>query len=330
MSISHALFHRAVLSLLVAVTVQYATDAAAQCDRACLENFVNRYLDSVIAHDPSLLPLATDVKYTENGQQLVPGDGLWNTASGRGSYNLYAADPEAGQAGFIGTIFEGGVPAILGLRLKTESGGITEIEAFVVRDEIEAASLDSIGTPHPRFVTAVPPAERAPRADLVRVANMYFTGLERDDGKGEYPFTDDCDRLEDGHYTTNHPSLPPGPGGAPRFDINAMGCKEQFELGFFAFVTRIRDRRFVVVDRERGLVFAFGFFDHAGNVRNVRLTNGMTFDPGVRSPFTWEIAELFKIENGLISQIQALYQEAPYGMNSGWSTWEEGLSNLPR
>ena len=330
MRISHVLFHRILILLLVAIAGNYTTNAAAQCDRACLESFVNRYLDSVIAHDPALLPLASNVKYTENGQRLRPGDGLWNTASGRGSYNLYVADPEAGQAGFIGTIREGGAFAILGLRLKVENGSVSEIESFVVRDEIEAASLDSIGTPNSRFVTAVPPGDRASRADLIRVSNMYFTGLERNDGKGVYPFTDDCNRLEDGHYTTNNPSVPAGPDGAPRFDIDTMGCKEQFELGFFAFVTRIRDRRFVVLDRERGLVFAFGFFDHAGNVRNVQLTNGISFDPGVKSPFTWEIAEVFKIENGLISQIQALYQEAPYGMNSGWSNWEEGLSREAR
>ena len=32
-------------------------------------------------------------------------------------------------------------------------------------------------------------------------------------------------------------------------------------------MTRIRDRRFVVVDPERGLAFAFGFFDHAAGKR---------------------------------------------------------------
>lgn len=47
---------------------------------------------------------------------------------------------------------------------------------------------------------------------------------------------------------------------------------------------------------------------------------------GVIRPWTWEIAELFKIENGLIRQIEAICQEVPYGMNSGWSSWEEGLS----
>ena len=106
-----------------------------------------------------------------------------------------------------------------------------------------------------------------------------------------------------------------------------MGCKAQFETGFFQFVTRIRDRRFVVVDQERGLVLAFVFFDHAGNILTVTLSNGKTIPIGVTRPWTWEIAEMFKVERGLIRQIEAVLGEVPYGMNSGWSSWEEGLSS---
>lgn len=63
---------------------------------------------------------------------------------------------------------------------------------------------------------------------------------------------------------------------------------------------------------------------------NVKLSNGMTVPIGVIRPWTWEIAELFKIENGLIRQIEAICQEVPYGMNSGWSSWKEGLSSQAR
>ena len=40
-----------------------------------------------------------------------------------------------------------------------------------------------------------------PRADLVRVANMYFSGMQLNDGKGKYPFADDCDRIENGGHS---------------------------------------------------------------------------------------------------------------------------------
>jgi len=70
-----------------------------RCDRTCLEAFVDRYLDAVVAHDPARAPLARAVRFTENGQLLPPGDGLWNTASARGPYELHVADPEAARSG---------------------------------------------------------------------------------------------------------------------------------------------------------------------------------------------------------------------------------------
>ena len=43
--------------------------------------------------------------------------------------------------------------------------------------------------------------------------------------------------------------------------------------------------------------------------------------------WTWQLAELFKVEKGKIHQIEAIMERAPYGMNSGWSNWEDGLSD---
>jgi hypothetical protein len=96
-------------------------------------------------------------------------------------------------------------------------------------------------------------------------------------------------------------------------------------------VWRIRDRRFVAVDRERGLVFAFGFFDHAlGKDRTFQTPTDRTVTGGPSQPWTWEIAELFKVEKGKLRQIEAVLDRAPYGMNSGWSNWEDGMSSRAR
>lgn len=60
----------------------------AETSRAELNGFVDRYLEALVAHDPSRLPLAPGAKFTENGQRLELGDGLWNTISARGTYSL--------------------------------------------------------------------------------------------------------------------------------------------------------------------------------------------------------------------------------------------------
>jgi hypothetical protein len=99
----------------------------------------------------------------------------------------------------------------------------------------------------------------------------------------------------------------------------------------FHYVTRIRDRRFVVVDTERGIAFAFVFFDNAaGEARNVTLRDGRKVVSGSSVPWTWQIAELFKIEKGRIGPVESVLHPVPYGMGSGWSTWEDQMSSQPR
>jgi hypothetical protein len=106
---------------------------------------------------------------------------------------------------------------------------------------------------------------------------------------------------------------------------------EQFRSGLLHFVSRIRDRRFVAVDEERGIVYAFGFFDHsAGATRTFTTPDGRSVTAGPVQPWTWQIAELFKVQKGKIHRIEALLHRSPYGMISGWSTWEQGMSDAAR
>ncbi len=157
--------------------------------------------------------------------------------------------------------------------------------------------VDRMAKPHAVFFETIPADKRPTREELIKTANYYFAGLQRNDGKGYYPFTSDCVRFENGTPTTRQE-----PGA----------CKKQFEESLKGIVSRIRDRRFVAVDRERGIVFAFGFFDHE------------------QINWTWQIAELFKIQDGEIRRIEAVFQRAPYGIPSGWSTYEQGMSEEPQ
>jgi hypothetical protein len=319
-----------------------ATIAAAQpaCDRQCLEGTVERYLDALVRHDPRAVPLAAAVRYTENGQRLTIGDGLWRSVRSKGKYRLIVADTEAQQVAFIGTLEEQnadpllGTPALIALRLKLVAGEITEAEQFIARNVDAAKRVEALGRPHRTFVQPVPPAERMSRAELIATANKYFTGMQQNDGKGDYPFADDCNRIENGTQTTNRPTpageLRPDPKTASNYSAQ-WSCREQFESGLLHFVTRIRDRRFVAVDPERGLVFSFVFFDHAaGETRNFTAATGRAVTAGPAQPWTWYIAELFKIENGLIRRIEATLERVPYGMTSGWSSWEDGMSDRAR
>lgn len=312
------------------VSVPAAAQSGAVCDRGCLEGFVEQYVDALVAHQPSRLPLAPTVKFTENGQRLELGDALWNTVTGRGIYKLHIADVEGGQIALMGTIREADTATVFVLRLKVVERKISEIETLVIRNKEAAESLDRIRSPRRVLLDAVPVSERMSRDELVRTANMYFSGLELNDGKGTYPFTDACARLENGSVTAGDPSSIVG-APAPAPNRTRMSCRQQFESGMFHYVTRIRDRRFTVVDRERGIAFAFVFFDNAsGDARNVTLSDGRRVVSGPSIPWTWQIAELFKIERGLIGPVESVLHPVPYGTVSGWSSWEDAMSSRPR
>jgi len=319
------------LSALMTAT-PLAAQSSDRCDRACLEQLLDRYVDALVAHDPSSVPAAHTVTFTENGQRLELGDGLWHTVTGKGGYTLPIADIEAGQAVLMGTIREAGVPTVFVLRLKVVARTITEIETIVIRNQMAAESLDRIGRPRQTLLAAVPAPERASRGELVRIANMYFSGIERNDGKGDYPIHETCARLENGSVTAGDPAAVPGyvaPATAARAPRSS--CLQQFQSGVFYYVTRIRDRRFVAVDPERGLAFAFAFFDNAsGDARNGTLADGRHVVSGPSVPWTWQIAEVFKIERGKIGPVESVLHQVPYGMGSGWSTWEDAMSSRPR
>jgi len=309
-----------------------STPVSRACDRACLESFVDQYMDALIAHDPKKLPLTPRLKMTENGQRLEPGDGFWRTATAKGTYRLFVDDPEQSTVAFLGTMREAGIPVAVAIRMKVANGQIPEIETFVVRNQEAAANLEKLGASTPSS------APKASRQELTRTVDLYFAGLEKNDGRGNYPFADDCNRFENGRQTTNNPNLrmaslfataPAGPGrggrGAPPppppdpSDAARLGCKEQFQSGYFHFVTRVRDRRVVSVDADRGLVFAFVFYDYAaGKSRAYKLADGQEVTNGPPRPWTWERAEVIQIDTGKIRQIQAIMEQVPYGMLSGW------------
>jgi len=320
-------------SVLLAVVLLGSTASAAlaqpatapACDRTCLQGYVDRYFQAMQSQEVSADLFAWGARFTENGVQLPLGhEGLWFGMSGRGTYSFYVPDVETQQVAFLGTLREGGGgrgggegnAVAIALRLKIVDAHITEIEQIVVRPETAlgrggrgggagagggrggdpgagstADRIEAIGQPHPVFAEVIPEGQRPSREELVRTANYYFTGLARNDGKGYYPFADDCERFENGSQATQ------------------TNCKRQFEDGtWIDVVSRIRDRRFVAVDRERGVVFAFVFFDHN------------------RINWTWQMAELFKVQNGLIRRVEAVFHRAPYGIPSGWSTYEQSIS----
>jgi hypothetical protein len=288
------------------------------CDRACLYDLVDRYLAALVRKDPAGVPWADRVMFTENNVVLEIGDGLWGTITGLGDYELKFADVAHGQVGFFGVVQETQDSSGYAMRMKIEDRRIAEVETIVIR----VADMGGIGggpnpfangkfEDKPILLEDVPVAQRRPRERLISVADGYFDTLQLNDGVLFTQFDKDCNRVENGVQTTNNPS-------ATLFAIARLGCEEQFRLGFYRYDDRLRARRFPLVDDERGLVLGAGFIDHSGRLGTYTLTDGTTVESPIRRPHSFCLLELFKIQDGKIRQIEAVFVNVPYHMPSPW------------
>jgi hypothetical protein len=277
-----------------------ARAADPSCDRACLEGFMNQYLDAMVAHDPSHLPVTPNVKFTEDDVVLKLGDGLWGTASARGTYKEYFDDPEAGQVAFFGTMKENGHGIALALRLKVENRRISEAESVVVRNPRTFDMMEKAGAPDPVLLETVPESERLSRTQLTAIANGYFEAIEQGNGKVA-AFDSECNRFENGMKTSG-----------------ALGCSAQLDTQVFNYISRIFPRRYLVVDPDRQVVFGFFMFNHRGDVLWVNTPGEGKHDMmgAAKRPFSVDVGEAFRIKDGKIRKVEALMTALPYGAKS--------------
>ncbi len=220
---------------------------------------------------------------------------------------------QAGGVAVFGVLEETTTRSPYALRLKVVEGSVAEVESIVVRPE-------DAGIP---FVTAdigplavweeiIPAAQRTPRQQMIDAANGYFETLQRNDGTLHVQFTDNCNRRENGFTSTNVPN--------PDLDpLWKLGCADQFRMGQYLYDDRLRDRRFLVVDEERGIVLAGGFIDHEGRIGEFTLTDGSKRTSIFRRPHSFVLLEAFKIKAGRIEQVEASFITVPYNMPSPWT-----------
>src|SRR5262245_24360796 len=70
-----------------------------ECERACLVNIIDGYMNAILKHDPKAVPpLSKDIPVTENTPEISVGEGvLWRSKVEPTSFKIYVADPVAGQ-----------------------------------------------------------------------------------------------------------------------------------------------------------------------------------------------------------------------------------------
>ena len=286
------------LSILLTVPSQAqprGATAADPCGRECLRGFITQYLDAMISRNPKAVPTAPTARFTEDTKTLPLGEGLWKGASKLRPYRQDFLDVREGVAAAHVVVEENGTPVMLALRLKIENREITEIETMVTRSKAEGGLFDieKLNVAHAAMNVVPDASERMPRAELIRVAEIYAAGLKVG-GTFEAvdaPFAPDAYRIENGVNTA-------GPGArAGSENIRTQTVMAHPDLTY----------RVAAVDEEMGLVlFRLDF----GNTKNYGPGNALT------------LFEAFKIYGGQIHAVEAFMDIMPENTPSGWPGYE--------
>jgi hypothetical protein len=279
---------------LAGIMIAVQMEAAAQsCDRACLHNMITNYLNAVITHNPESLPLAVNVRFTEDTVEHPLGEGLWSTATRLRSYRQEVLDVAQGTAGVYAVVEEHDKPALLLARLRVSNRKITEIETVVTRgpDEGLLFDVDALQNPSPEMIRPLSEDQRNTRDEAIRIAMLYPEGLRVGSFvTAKTPFARNAYRLENGRLMA---------GLACTFAKGCNDIKNQRIPTLSEIKTKVE-----AVDEEMGIVWLRMDFG-AGSVPDRD-----------KSLIVWD---MFKVYGGQIHAVEAFMEQMPRGSGSGWN-----------
>lgn len=289
----HALRTTTIAAVLLAAfgagTPRVST-AAEQCDRNCLAGLITQYVDAMVAHDQSKLPLTENPKITENSKAIKLGDGLWKTATAKGTFRQDYLDLKKQVAASHLVIMEGQAQALYTVLLHVTDRKIAGIETLVQRITADSRFKPTeLGKPVKGMNDPVPAGKKQSRESMVRTALTYTEGLRVGNfTDGGTPFAPETYRVENGVVTAG--------GSCGRPDCGMYAQNIMVHPGILASVA--------AVDEENGIVLLWMNFGHTGS----------SYGEG-NSLVTFES---FKVWGGQIHSINAFFLGLPISTARFW------------
>jgi hypothetical protein len=284
---------RKLLCAAVAIALAGSVQAAAPaCDRDCLKDIITQYLDAMLRHDPKGLPLAANVRFTEDQQELKLGEGLWKGIESLSGFRQDILDVRKGVAGVHIKAIENGKPVLAAIRIQMDGRKIAGVESMVVRSREEGMifNVDAIAKASEAMNVLPPAGQRNTRAELEAIALRYPAGLKVGSFvKSDAPFGAAAYRFENGQ-------LMAGPGCT-----FLQGCDN------------IREQRLPVLPGIQAMVAAV---DEEQGIAWIR----MNFGKGsvMRGDGELSVFEMFKIYDGRIQAVEAFMKTVPEGTAFLW------------
>jgi hypothetical protein len=270
-----------------------ASAAAPACDRTCLSGLITQYVDAVVAHDPSKLPLAENVRVTEDSRTAKLGEGIWKTVTGKGTFRHDYLDVRKQIAAAHVVLLEGANQTLYSVLLHVQDKKIAGIETLVTRvtadTRLKPTELDK---PIRGMNDPVPAGKRQSRASMIKTALTYPEGLRVGSFiDGGTPFAPETYRVENGAI------------------LAGEGCSRGSDCGMYAQNIIMHPgiiAKVAAVDEENGVVLLWMNFGHTGSSYGVG--NALvTF-------------EAFKVWGGEIHSILAFFTGLPISTSRWWPT----------
>jgi hypothetical protein len=261
------------------------------------------------------VPASPDVKVTQNGQLTTVAGTFWESADSV-PYRFDIANPRLGDTASEAVVRNAdGTMTMVSVRLKVKNGAITEVETV----KANQGEADRLWGPEvllkrgvsPALKLSIPEAERDSYYRLIAVAESYWRAFQTNGTPAYHPadLLPDTERFENGLQTT----------GMVR-DGAYVSAASGFDAGRF-LGRNLWDRRYPVVDEERGIVLSmvrFGLKDGQKS-QSVATANSRI------------VAEYFTVKRGLIQEVHAVLFNVPdtlpplwpadYGPGRGGAGW---------
>jgi hypothetical protein len=274
------------------------------CNRACLTAVIDAYYQALLANDPRALPQAARARVTVNGRESALAAAFYPTAKAV-RWRFDAVNERLGDTGTQVVITnEDGSETMEIVRLKVAGGAIAEME--IIRGNKGDAGEQWWGPeqldakPSAFLTLPIPPAERDSYYGLVAVADGYFRAFQTN-GTPDYHRADllpDTRRFENGaQFTGNY-----------RNGVYTTAA-DGFNRGRF-IGRNLWDRRYAVVDEERGIVLVILRFGKVEGVQNAASVTSIDRLVG----------EFFTVKSGTIQEVQAVMINLPDREPTGWNT----------
>lgn len=248
-----------------------------ECDNACLTAQVNSVMAAYPGNKWQNVKWADKVGYAENSVGLRISEGIWAGVSAVDKAPLVIADQSTGKAIWIGRIEEHGQPAWAAITVTSAGKEVGGIDALIRRKEYGPPYAEPNGAPK---YAALPASRRTSRAAMIAAADRAYAAINA------------------------HGAAPAGLASGCHWFVNGQDvgdCVSAFASPHLKEVSRVRDREVIAVDEARGLAVYRTFED-------VPAANGTGY------PYTLQVIDVFRFDDGEVAEILAYTSELPYGM----------------